>query len=100
MKAFNSLVFLVCALVAACDGFQVAHTSSFTVIRSTSAKPFVSSAVRPLKQSNNNPNDDEEQRVRVDLVEDVDSFSLTAIGFGLIAFNFLVLANLVSLSLF
>jgi hypothetical protein len=42
----------------------------------------------------NNPNNDEEQKVRVDLVEDVDSFTLTAIGFSLIAFNFLVLANM------
>mmetsp|Transcript_10474 Transcript_10474/g.28967 ORF Transcript_10474/g.28967 Transcript_10474/m.28967 type:complete len:130 (-) Transcript_10474:72-461(-) len=33
------------------------------------------------------------QKVRVDLVEDVDPVNLTAIGFGLIAFNFFVLAN-------
>jgi hypothetical protein len=39
-------------------------------------------------------NDDEEKNVRVDLVENVDSVTLTAIGFALIAFNFLVLANL------
>lgn len=39
-------------------------------------------------------NDDEEQNVRVSVVEDVDSITLTAIGFALIAFNFLVLANL------
>lgn len=38
--------------------------------------------------------DDDEQNVRVDLVEDVDSVTLTAVGFALIAFNFLVLANL------
>ena len=31
----------------------------------------------------------EPQKVRVDLVEEVDSMTLTAIGFGLIAFNFL-----------
>ena len=31
----------------------------------------------------------EPQKVRVDLVEEVDSVTLTAIGFGLIAFNFL-----------
>mmetsp|Transcript_388 Transcript_388/g.1065 ORF Transcript_388/g.1065 Transcript_388/m.1065 type:complete len:115 (-) Transcript_388:214-558(-) len=34
------------------------------------------------------------EKVRVDLVDDVDSVSLTAIGFGLIAFNFFVLANM------
>ena len=36
----------------------------------------------------------EPQKVRVDLVDDVDSVTLTAIGFGLIALNFLALANL------
>jgi hypothetical protein len=30
------------------------------------------------------------------LIEDVDAFTLTAVGFGLIAFNFLVLANVSS----
>ena len=36
----------------------------------------------------------EQPNVRVDLVDDVDSVTLTAVGFGLIALNFLVLANL------
>ena len=36
----------------------------------------------------------EEIKVRVDLVEDVDPFTLTAIGFALIALNFLVFANM------
>ena len=36
----------------------------------------------------------EEQKVRVDLVEDIDPLTLTAVGFALIAFNFLVLGNL------
>lgn len=36
----------------------------------------------------------EEQKVRVDLVEDVDPLTLTAIGFAAIAFNFLVLGNM------
>lgn len=44
---------------------------------------------RSKKQS-----DPEEIKVRVDLVEDVDPFSLTAIGFALIALNFLVFANM------
>ena len=38
--------------------------------------------------------DREEIKVRVDLVDDVDPFSLTAVGFGLIALNFLVFANM------
>ena len=36
----------------------------------------------------------EEIKVRVDLVEDVDPLTVTAIGFTLIALNFLVFANL------
>lgn len=37
--------------------------------------------------------DDDDKNVNVNLIEDVDAFTLTAVGFGLIAFNFLVLAN-------
>lgn len=37
-------------------------------------------------------NDDED--VQVNLLPDVDAATLTAVGFGLIAFNFFVLANL------
>ena len=33
-------------------------------------------------------------KVRVDMVDNVDATTLTAVGFGLIAFNFFVLANL------
>ena len=67
-----------------------------------------------LSDNNNNNNseeklkalgysDDEIQRskpqkedisVRVDLVDDVDATTLTALGFGLIAINFFVLANM------
>lgn len=37
-------------------------------------------------------NDDDDE-VNVNLIPDVDAFTLTAVGFGLIAFNFFVLAN-------
>ena len=50
---------------------------------------------KTLKRGGNGENDDpSDRKVRVDLVEDVDPLTLTAIGFGLIAFNFLVLGNL------
>lgn len=39
------------------------------------------------------PNDKEIVPVRVNLLPEVDPFTLTAVGFGLIAFNFFVLAN-------
>ncbi|KAL9188747.1 hypothetical protein ACHAXT_007125 [Thalassiosira profunda] len=38
--------------------------------------------------------DDDDKEVNVNLIPDVDAFTLTAVGFGLIAFNFFVLANL------
>lgn len=46
-----------------------------------------------IRQSSRKPAP-EEIKVRVDLVDDVDPVSLTAIGFGLIALNFLVFANM------
>ena len=40
----------------------------------------------------------DDDNVRVDIIPDVDAFTLTAVGFGLIAFNFFVLANVSSTS--
>ena len=88
MRAISVLLLLVCILAAVC-GFQVAAPSSCTISRNVA--PTHSNRLVSLKLAND---PDEEQKVRVDLVEDVDPFSLTAIGFTLIAFNFLVLANL------
>jgi hypothetical protein len=39
-------------------------------------------------------NEDEKEKVNVNLIPEVDSFTLTAIGFTLIAFNFFVFANM------
>ncbi|EEC45039.1 predicted protein [Phaeodactylum tricornutum CCAP 1055/1] len=44
-----------------------------------------------VEARSNAKNDD---KVRVNLIPEIDSVTLTAIGFGLIAFNFFVLANL------
>ena len=38
--------------------------------------------------------EDEMENVNVNVVEEVDSFTLTAVGFGLIAFNFFIFANM------
>mmetsp|Transcript_7906 Transcript_7906/g.17164 ORF Transcript_7906/g.17164 Transcript_7906/m.17164 type:complete len:120 (-) Transcript_7906:2057-2416(-) len=38
--------------------------------------------------------DDKDKDVYVNLLPEVDAFTLTAVGFGLIAFNFFVLANM------
>ena len=41
------------------------------------------------------PNEDPEQRnVNVNIVDNIDPITLTAVGFGLIAFNFFVFANM------
>mmetsp|Transcript_35727 Transcript_35727/g.86234 ORF Transcript_35727/g.86234 Transcript_35727/m.86234 type:complete len:115 (+) Transcript_35727:112-456(+) len=39
-------------------------------------------------------NRDDDKNVNVNLLPDIDAFTLTSIGFGLIAFNFFVLANM------
>ena len=76
-----------------------------------SMHPYTSSSVRKIHQQHepsstfNAPKtftqlnlspleEDEKENVNVNLVDDVDSFTLTAIGFALIAFNFLVFANM------
>lgn len=51
-------------------------------------------AKRNRRGDNASSKEKEEQKVRVDLIEDVDPLTLTALGFGAIAFNFLVLGNL------
>jgi len=48
---------------------------------------FISRSISPLDEN-------EKENVNVNLVPDVDSFTLTAVGFGLIAFNFFVFANM------
>lgn len=47
-----------------------------------------------LKRAARNEPTKQDTPVRVDLVDDIDAVTLTAIGFGLIAFNFFVFANM------
>ena len=48
-----------------------------------------------IKKANTSPVQRKEPpKVRVDIVDDVDPLTLTAIGFAAIAFNFLVLGNM------
>jgi len=42
----------------------------------------------------NSNRDEKEEKVKVNIIPDIDPITLTAIGFALIAFNFLVLGNL------
>ena len=46
-----------------------------------------------IQRSRQEP-DKEKPKVRVDMVDNVDAATLTALGFGAIAFNFFVLANM------
>jgi hypothetical protein len=45
-------------------------------------------------QRSQKSSDKEERKVQVNLLPEIDSVTLTAVGFALIAFNFFVLANL------
>eukprot|EP00537_Pseudo-nitzschia_pungens_P019722 CAMPEP_0172407818 /NCGR_PEP_ID=MMETSP1061-20121228/75534_1 /TAXON_ID=37318 /ORGANISM="Pseudo-nitzschia pungens, Strain cf. pungens" /LENGTH=136 /DNA_ID=CAMNT_0013143927 /DNA_START=66 /DNA_END=476 /DNA_ORIENTATION=+ len=45
-------------------------------------------------ERSNRPPQKEQMKVRVDMVDNVDAATLTAVGFGLVAFNFFVLANM------
>lgn len=90
-------LFLLLTLVISCSAFV--QTSSMRKVNHIAFRDedkllfplrqtasLVSSTVRLLS----NRDDDE---VNVNLIDNVDSFTLTAVGFGLIAFNFFVLAN-------
>mmetsp|Transcript_20750 Transcript_20750/g.43611 ORF Transcript_20750/g.43611 Transcript_20750/m.43611 type:complete len:119 (+) Transcript_20750:83-439(+) len=96
---FVSLAILVTLALSGVRGFSPSHSiihhraaewrtaSAFTHSSSSSCSPTSSS----LTLANR---DDDDRRVRVDLIEDIDPITLTAVGFGLIAFNFFVLGNL------
>ena len=87
MKSF--LLIITVPLVA--TGF-IAPATRFTIARGR--KYIIPSPIIdvPSVELNLRPIDDEDN-VNVNLIPDVDAFTLTAVGFGLIAFNFLVLAN-------
>lgn len=54
--------------------------------------PYLTSSNTQL--SSGRDDDRENQNVNVNLIGNIDSVTLTAVGFGLIAFNFFVLANM------
>jgi hypothetical protein len=93
MRLFLFLLFCV-NLVIDCTAF--AQPTSERIVkcngyRGTEIFPLLlpASLTSALRLSNNGDDD----KVNVNLIDDVDSFTLTAVGFGLIAFNFFVLAN-------
>ena len=92
MRLFLFLLF--CVNLVDCTAF-VQPTSERIVkhngYRGTEVVPLLqpASLTSALRLSNNGGDD----KVNVNLIDDVDSFTLTAVGFGLIAFNFFVLAN-------
>lgn len=55
--------------------------------------PLVKAARLSFPTARRMARDDDDKKVNVNLIPDVDSFTLTSVGFGLIAFNFLILAN-------
>mmetsp|Transcript_6390 Transcript_6390/g.9467 ORF Transcript_6390/g.9467 Transcript_6390/m.9467 type:complete len:123 (+) Transcript_6390:102-470(+) len=105
MKQFHALSLYLCVIIigtmmAQTNAF-VTPTSSTNLIHTTSSPAFTTfTATTPkhtfLSMSNNNNNDDDKknQNVNVNLIADIDPVTITGIGFGLIAFNFFVLANM------
>ncbi|KAL7484588.1 hypothetical protein ACHAW6_010218 [Cyclotella cf. meneghiniana] len=97
---FVSLCFLIVLLAPTSLAF-VSTPSTGALVSSVSVrgeginKQWIHSQVtRPSVELTMAMSDDDDKNVNVNLIEDVDAFTLTAVGFGLIAFNFLVLANM------
>ncbi|KAL7534695.1 hypothetical protein ACHAXR_009515 [Thalassiosira sp. AJA248-18] len=96
MKTF----FLLCCLLLAClttfSAAFVQPNTSVNVVHSAGTKDTKSA---PFRRTQSFPlslrlNEEDDKDVNVNLVPNVDAFTLTAVGFGLIAFNFLVLGNM------
>ncbi len=108
MRSFILNFFPIVATVAliGVQGFSPSHYC----IQKRPVKWITASALSPSPSSSRSSTstsltlanrDDENRNVRVDLIEDIDPITLTAVGFGLIAFNFFVLGNVrVSMILF
>ncbi len=97
MKTF-SILFLLSTVIAS-QAFSV--QPSLRVVRKvhqpeqTRICPHTFTTSTTITSLNLSPLDeDEKENVNVNLVNDVDSFTLTAVGFAAIAFNFLVFANM------
>mmetsp|Transcript_25889 Transcript_25889/g.54714 ORF Transcript_25889/g.54714 Transcript_25889/m.54714 type:complete len:116 (-) Transcript_25889:313-660(-) len=98
MKSSLLSSILLVSLAAHCAAFVQPNTARNThldvsgvqetpVAYLPKASIYSSPALRMAKR-------DDDKNVNVNLIPDVDAFSLTAVGFGLIAFNFFVLANM------
>lgn len=97
MKHYQLLKALVlCTIcVGLSSGFLIPGPSS-----TLQAKSYVVPSQNTLSQNSYSSTqvwarrEDENDNVNVNIIPDVDAATLTAVGFGLIAFNFFVLANL------
>lgn len=104
MINIKTIILVSCwALITSTEAFSVTRRSTNYSFRCAQHPSIISS---PFGKNNNGDlttrsklnlsplDEDEVKNVNVNLVGDVDSFTLTAIGFGLIAFNFFVFANM------
>ena len=93
-------ILLLVLLMSACTAFSVptrcTRTPSFNSAESNNDRDgklkqlgFSDSELHRKEESNF-----QQPTVRVDLIQDVDPITLTAIGFSLIAANFLIFANM------
>ena len=90
ITSFFKLLLLSAVCLGSVAGFVQTTASFASPSRSHTIKKFAGQASSSSTQLW--ALDDED--VNVNLIPDVDAATLTAVGFGLIAFNFLVVANL------
>lgn len=88
MRPFISVLLLACVFTTV-RGFQVPPRPFGVVAKNSQA------LLSPLHMSLTKRTDDkDEEEVEVNIVEDVDPLTLTAIGFAAIAINFIIFANM------
>ena len=95
MKSFLFCCVLLAAITSSGVQAFVQPAPASLILRS--AEPSAKKSVGLARSSSSvlslANRDDDDKNVNVNLIPDVDSVTLTTIGFGLIAFNFFVLGN-------
>ena len=86
-------ILLLLSMVVTTQGFSVSSRTLSQIIKQQSTR-ISSPQSLPTLLKLSPIDEDEVENVNVNLVDDIDSFTLTAVGFALIAFNFFVFANM------
>jgi hypothetical protein len=103
MTSIKTIILLLCLGLTTTQGFTVTESRGTLRKDRLSHVPAqhqipqmdsFSKRIDMTRMSLSPLDEDEKENVNVNLIPNVDSFTLTAIGFGLIAFNFFVFANM------